>query len=134
MNLIHFKRDSTSDNLEKNTHYKLFAALLMPALLLLTTRNAGACACGCGTYNVGTSYNFPKEPGAIVWTEYDYVGQSQNWSGLGPSDRCSSSIRLPTPVPQQTLPIPATSNSPSHPVSSSTSRKSVSTPMPNSPS
>ena len=62
-----------------------FAALLMPALLLLNTRNAGACACGCGTYNVGTSYNFPKGPGAIAWTEYDYVGQSRNWSGLGPS-------------------------------------------------
>jgi hypothetical protein len=63
----------------------LLAALLMPALLLLTTRNAGACACGCGTYNVGTSYNFPNGPGGLVWTEYDYIGQSQNWSGLGPA-------------------------------------------------
>ena len=62
----------------------LHAALLLVALLL-STREASACACGCSTYTVGTGNNFPDGPGGMVWTEYDYVGQSQNWSGLGPS-------------------------------------------------
>ena len=63
---------------------KLLAAGLMLALTLLSP-SAFACGCGCGTYNVGTSYNFPNGPGGLVWTEYDYIGQSQNWSGLGPA-------------------------------------------------
>jgi len=44
-----------------------------------------ACACGNSTYTVGTGNNFPSGAGGLVWTEYDYIGQSQNWSSLGPS-------------------------------------------------
>ena len=68
----------------KSLFSKLLAAGLMLALTLISP-SALACGCGCGTYNVGTSYNFPDGPGGIVWTEYDYIGQSQNWSGLGPT-------------------------------------------------
>ncbi len=64
----------------------LFSVLLMSAVLLALPLEAlRACACGSSTYNVGTGNNFPKGPGGLVWTEYDYVGQSQNWSGLSPS-------------------------------------------------
>ena len=80
---------------------KLFSALtkalitgLLSLVLLISPSNLHACACGCGTYNVGTSYNFPKGPGAMVWTEYDYVGQSQNWSGLGPSGAANNPHQL----------------------------------------
>jgi len=58
---------------------------LLALTLNLTPSNLHACACGCGVYNVGTGYNFPEGAGGMVWTEYDYIGQSQNWSGLGPS-------------------------------------------------
>jgi hypothetical protein len=34
---------------------------------------------------VGTGYNFPEGAGGMAWTEYDYIGQSQNWRGMGPS-------------------------------------------------
>jgi hypothetical protein len=64
---------------------KLFAAGLIIAITFISPANLCACACGSCSYNVGTSYNFPKGPGGMVWTEYDYVGQSQNWSGLAPS-------------------------------------------------
>jgi hypothetical protein len=69
----------------KPIHQTLLAALLIPALLLLNSPEASACACGCSTYTVGTGNNFPEGAGGMFWTEYDYVGQSQNWSGLGPS-------------------------------------------------
>lgn len=65
--------------------FSTYLAALLLGTSLLSIRDASGCACGCGTYNVGTSYNFPKGPGGMVWTEYDYVGQSQNWSCLGPS-------------------------------------------------
>ena len=72
---------------------KLLAAGLMLALTLIPP-SAVACGCGCGTYNVGTSYNFPDGPGGLVWTEYDYIGQSQNWSGLGPSAAANNPHQL----------------------------------------
>ena len=68
----------------KSLFSKLLAAGLMLVITLLSP-SVLACGCGCGTYNVGTSYNFPEGPGGMVWTEYDYIGQSQNWHGLGPA-------------------------------------------------
>jgi hypothetical protein len=68
----------------KSLFSKLLAAGLMLALTLIS-QSALACGCGSCSYNVGTSYNFPDGPGGIVWTEYDYIGQSQNWHGLGPA-------------------------------------------------
>ena len=69
----------------KSPLLKLFAAGLIIAITCISPSNLCACACGSCSYNVGTSYNFPKGPGGMVWTEYDYVGQTQNWSGLAPS-------------------------------------------------
>ena len=59
--------------------------LILLVGIISASPSAFACGCGCGTYNVGTSYNFPEGPGGMVWTEYDYIGQSQNWHGLGPA-------------------------------------------------
>jgi hypothetical protein len=68
----------------KNLSQSLHALFLLTALLF-TTREASACACGCSTYTVGTGNNFPDGAGGMVWTEYDFISQSQNWSGLGPA-------------------------------------------------
>jgi len=68
----------------KSLRSKLLAAGLMLALTVISP-SAFACGCGSCSYNVGTSYNFPDGPGGLVWTEYDYIGQSQNWHGLGPA-------------------------------------------------
>ena len=76
------------------TKNKILTLILLTGTSLLSMDDSLACACGCGTYNVGTSYNFPKGPGAIAWTEYDYVGQSQNWSGLGPSGAANNPHQL----------------------------------------
>jgi len=62
------------------TRYGLYIAGL--AALLLTSHDARGCACGCGIYDVGTSYNFPDGAGWMAWTEYDFQAQSYNWSGL----------------------------------------------------
>jgi len=72
----------------------LLAALLIPALLLLTNRNAGACACGCGVFDTGTLWNFPQGPGGMVYTEYAFSSQSQNWHNLGPSASANNDDKL----------------------------------------
>jgi len=68
--------------------------ILITGVVFGTSPSAFACGCGCGTYNVGTSYNFPNGPGFMVWTEYDYIGQSQNWHGLGPAGAESNPHKL----------------------------------------
>src|SRR5271154_94625 len=40
-----------------------------------------ACACGCGVFDVGTSSMFPEGQGGMVFLEYDYQDQNQNWHG-----------------------------------------------------
>jgi hypothetical protein len=67
---------------------------LLSLSLIATPANLQACACGCGTYTVGTGYNFPEGAGGMVWTEYDYIGQSQNWKGLGPSATANNPHQL----------------------------------------
>jgi len=42
---------------------------------------AGACACGCGIFEVGTASMLPEGPGGMVFVEYDYQNQYINWSG-----------------------------------------------------
>ena len=72
---------------------KLLAASLLIVLTLISP-SVFACGCGSCSYNVGTSYNFPDGPGGMVWTEYDYIGQSQNWHGLGPAGADSNPHKL----------------------------------------
>jgi hypothetical protein len=40
-----------------------------------------ACACGCAVFDVGTSSLLPNGPGATVFAEYDFLNQTENWSG-----------------------------------------------------
>ena len=50
----------------------------------LTPGVAHACACGCGVFDVATSYMFPNGLGLMTWLQYDYADQNQNWHGLEP--------------------------------------------------
>jgi hypothetical protein len=50
---------------------------------LLTPTVVHACACGCGVFDVATSYMLPNGPGGMIWSQYSYQDQTQNWSGSG---------------------------------------------------
>ncbi len=51
------------------------------ALSLLASTQALACACGCGVFAVGTSALLPNGEGGTAFLEYDYLNQTENWSG-----------------------------------------------------
>jgi hypothetical protein len=57
---------------------KISVALLAAALGPST---GWACACGCSVFDVATSSMFPTGPGGMVFLNYDYQDQNQNWSG-----------------------------------------------------
>ncbi len=44
-----------------------------------------ACACGCGVFDVGVGTLLPTKPGGMVWGEYDFMDQKQNWRGGSPA-------------------------------------------------
>lgn len=52
--------------------------------VVMTPSVVHACACGCGVFDVATSYMFPNGPGGMAWLQYDYMDQNQDWSGLEP--------------------------------------------------
>lgn len=47
----------------------------------LAARTASGCACGCGVFEVGTPSLFPLGSGGLVYVRYDFLDQSENWSG-----------------------------------------------------
>jgi hypothetical protein len=59
------------------------AVLLVPLALLLglAPRQALACACGCGVFEVATSSMLPTGAGGTVFFGLDYQDQTRNWSG-----------------------------------------------------
>ena len=57
----------------KKVGFGLFAGILAPGA-------AWACACGCGVFEVGTSYMLPEGPGGMGFLDYDFQDQNQNWS------------------------------------------------------
>jgi hypothetical protein len=57
----------------------LVAGLLAGLFVVLTPSFAGACACGCGVFEVGTSSMYQTHPGGMVFLEYDFLDQNQNW-------------------------------------------------------
>jgi len=67
---------------------------LLATLLLLIPRSTHACACGCGIFDVGTLWNLPDGPGGMVYTEYNFSSQSQNWHNMGPSAAANNEDRL----------------------------------------
>ena len=57
----------------KRAGWGLVAGMLAPGA-------AWACACGCGVFEVGTSYMLPEGPGGMGFLDYDFQDQNQNWS------------------------------------------------------
>lgn len=57
---------------------KVVGGLLAGAL---TPGIAHACACGCGVFDVATSSMLPNGPGGMVYLQFAYQNQDQNWSG-----------------------------------------------------
>src|ERR1700724_1666225 len=58
---------------------KIWVGLLGAALAPTT---GWACACGCDVFDVATSSMLPIGPGGMVYLNYDYQDQNQNWSGI----------------------------------------------------
>ena len=48
---------------------------------MLVPGTGWGCACGCDIFDVATSSMFPIGPGGMVYLNYDYQDQNQNWSG-----------------------------------------------------
>ena len=54
--------------------------------IVTTPRVLWACACGCGVFGVGFTIIFPEEDqGGMIFFEYDFMNQDQNWSGTVPA-------------------------------------------------
>jgi hypothetical protein len=64
--------------------------LLSTCLLALMPGVALACACGCGVFEVGTASMLPTGPGGSTWLEYDFMNQSQNWSGTSSAPKANN--------------------------------------------
>ncbi len=61
-----------------------FSTTCSGALALLTSLTPGlvlACSCGCGVFDIGTDSMFPNHAGAMVYAEYDFMNQNENWHG-----------------------------------------------------
>jgi hypothetical protein len=72
-----------------------FKLLLSAACLVaLSPIPAFACACGCGVFDVSTGTMMPTSEGGQVWLEYDYLNQTQNWSGASAASRADNSDKL----------------------------------------
>jgi hypothetical protein len=54
-------------------------AVVLAALIF--ARTARGCACGCDVFDVGTNAMFPNHPGAMIFVDYDFQDQNQNWNG-----------------------------------------------------
>jgi hypothetical protein len=51
-----------------------------------------ACACGCGIFGVGSTFLLPDEDmTCMVYFQYDYLDQNQNWSGAMPAPAANNS-------------------------------------------
>jgi hypothetical protein len=68
--------------------------IILSITLIITTRSARACACGCGVFDVGTLWNLPSGSGGMVYTQYAFSEQSQNWHNMGPSAANNNDDRL----------------------------------------
>ena len=67
------------------------AIALLTATLMPST--GWACACGCDVFDVGTSSMFPNHTGGMVFVNYDFQDQNQNWSGTSTAPRSDNSDR-----------------------------------------
>jgi hypothetical protein len=49
--------------------------------MIAVTHTAWGCACGCDVFEVGTSSMLPNNAGGMVFIDYAFQDQNQNWSG-----------------------------------------------------
>jgi len=73
-------------------------ALLISALIsqIFYSKEASACACGCGVLNVGTSSLIPNCEGGTAFLQYDQMNQRRNWSGENKSNGHNHDKRIDT--------------------------------------
>ncbi len=64
-----------------NFYLPLSGAVCVGLAAVLTPDVTWGCACGCGIFDVGTSSMFPSGPGRMLFLNYDYQDQNQNWHG-----------------------------------------------------
>jgi hypothetical protein len=69
------------------------SALISP---MFYSKDASACACGCGVLNVGTSSLIPNCQGGIAFLQYDQMNQTRNWHGENKSDGHNHDKRIDT--------------------------------------
>lgn len=60
---------------------QLLCLYAIAAAAIAIPRTASGCACGCDVFEVGTSSMFPNRAGWMVFFNYDYQDQNQNWKG-----------------------------------------------------
>lgn len=59
----------------------LLAVFSLLLAVVLRPCAAMACACGCGVFEVGDLSMFPEGTGGMVFLNYDFQNQTQNWAG-----------------------------------------------------
>ena len=78
-------------------HYLYLSRLIGWHAIVLASLTAAqiarGCACGCDIFEVGTSSMFPNHPGWMVFVDYDFQDQNQNWSGTSQAPRSDNSDR-----------------------------------------
>jgi hypothetical protein len=59
-------------------------------LIVLTPGIAGACACGCGVFDVGTPSLLPSGDGGTLWYDFDFMNQYIDWHSSQPAARAGN--------------------------------------------
>jgi hypothetical protein len=73
---------------KRKTSFRVVNKVVGLVLLLgvvLAPRTGWACACGCGVFDVGTGLMLPEGAGGMVYVNYDYQDQGQNWHDTSPA-------------------------------------------------
>ncbi|MGH8092584.1 MAG: hypothetical protein ACREIF_03825 [Chthoniobacterales bacterium] len=65
--------------------FRQYCGLALALAILAGAQTAWGCACGCDIFEVGTSSMLPTRPGWMVFANYDFQDQDQNWSGTSPA-------------------------------------------------
>lgn len=76
---------------------KIFFATIAAcsALLIATPSRVSACVCSFDSgFDIGGPANTPNGPGGLVWTEYSFISQSQNWSGTSAAPAADNHHKL----------------------------------------
>lgn len=77
--------------------FRSIRRLLLTVVLLavvLAPRPGRACACGCGVFDAGPRSIFPTGEGGLVFMEYNYVNQDQNWSGSSSANAADNADKV----------------------------------------